>query len=282
MHKWICEISLGTDQWLPDTVCVSQQYFIRYRDSGGVHWGEVEGSGLYKLSAPPWMPHNRQPESADPSSVSLAAPVTPGKIVLVGLNYKLHVAESNSASDVPAEPVIFLKPPSSLIGPGDPVVKPTGVDRVDYEAELAVVIGRRLTRPTDDETSDAIFGITCLNDVTARPLQRKDTQWTRAKGFDTFCPVGPALVTNVDYSSLAVRSFVNGEMKQDGNTRDLIFPVHTLIKFIAHVMTLEPGDLVSTGTPAGVGPLNAGDEVEIRVEHIGSLTNPVKDESSVA
>lgn len=247
-----------------------------------MHWGEVEGSSLYKLSAAPWMSHDRHQEAADPSLVSLEAPVTPEKIVLVGLNYRMHVKESKSATKVPDEPVIFLKPPSSLIGPGDPIVKPAGVERVDYEAELAVVIGRRLKRPSDDEVKDAIFGITCLNDVTARPLQRKDTQWTRAKGFDTFCPVGPALVTGVDYSNLAVRSFVNGAKKQDGNTRDLIFPVETLIKFIAGVMTLNPGDLVSTGTPAGVGPLMAGDEVEIRVEQIGGITNPVKDESSAA
>jgi 2-keto-4-pentenoate hydratase/2-oxohepta-3-ene-1,7-dioic acid hydratase in catechol pathway len=271
---------LGTDPPQADTIRVNNRHFIRYRNAGGVHWGEVEGSSLYRLTDAPWMPHNRQPESADPSMVDLVAPVTPGKIVLVGLNYKLHVAESKSATKVPDEPVIFLKPPSSLLGPGEPIIKPSGVTQVDYEAELAVVIGQGLSRPTEREVQDAIFGCTCLNDITARPLQRKDTQWTRAKGFDTFCPVGPALVTGLDYSNLSVRSFLNGEMKQDGCTRDLIFPVVTLIKFIADVMSLYPGDLVSTGTPAGVGPLTAGDEVEIRVEHVGNLKNPVKDESS--
>jgi 2-keto-4-pentenoate hydratase/2-oxohepta-3-ene-1,7-dioic acid hydratase in catechol pathway len=203
--------------------------------------------------------------------------VDPSKIVLVGLNYRAHVAESKSADKVPDEPVIFLKPPTALCGPGDPIRRPPGIERVDYEAELAVVIGRELSRPSLDEVREALFAATCLNDVTARPLQRKDVQWTRAKGFDTFCPVGPHLVCGLELGNLRVQSFVNGAPRQDGHTRDLIFSVETLVKFIADVMTLHPGDLVSTGTPEGVGPLVAGDSVEIRIEQIGSLINPVED-----
>jgi 2-keto-4-pentenoate hydratase/2-oxohepta-3-ene-1,7-dioic acid hydratase in catechol pathway len=209
--------------------------------------------------------------------VRLLAPVVPSKIVLVGLNYSAHVAESKSADKVPEEPVIFLKPPTALCGPGDPIRRPRGVERVDYEAELAVVIGQRLSRPSLDLVRASLFAGTCLNDVTARPLQRKDVQWTRAKGFDTFCPVGPRLVTGLDFGNLRVQSFVNGEPRQNGHTKDLIFPVDVLVKFIADVMTLHPGDLVSTGTPEGVGPLVAGDSVEIRVEQIGSLINPIED-----
>jgi 2-keto-4-pentenoate hydratase/2-oxohepta-3-ene-1,7-dioic acid hydratase in catechol pathway len=252
--------------------------YLRYRDTGGEHWGEVEGSSLYRLSAPPWAKHDRSAVEGNTETLELTAPVTPGKIVLVGLNYRAHVAESTSADKVPASPVIFLKPTTSLIGPGEPIVRPTGVDRVDYEAELAVVIGKTIHRPSLEEAREAIFGLTCLNDVTARPLQRQDVQWTRAKGFDTFCPVGPQIVTGLDWQNLSVESYVNGERRQSGNTRDQIFPVETLVKFIATVMTLHAGDVVSTGTPEGVGPLSAGDSVEIRVEGIGSLINPVIDE----
>ena len=252
--------------------------YLRYRDAEGEHWGEVEGSSLYRLSSPPWDPHDRTPRRRRYRKTRTSGPGTPGKIVLVGLNYRAHVAESKSADKVPTSPVIFLKPTTALIGPGESIVKPAGVERVDYEAELAVVIGKTVHRPSLDEAREAIFGLTCLNDVTARPLQRQDVQWTRAKGFDTFCPVGPQIVTGLDWQNLDVESFVNGERKQAGNTRDQIFPVETLLKFIATVMTLHPGDVVSTGTPEGVGPLEAGDSVEIRVEGIGSLINPVANE----
>jgi 2-keto-4-pentenoate hydratase/2-oxohepta-3-ene-1,7-dioic acid hydratase in catechol pathway len=196
----------------------------------------------------------------------------------VGLNYAAHVAESKSAQSVPDEPVIFLKPTSALIGPGAAIVRPAGVERVDHEAELAVVIGRRLRSPTQEEARRGIFAATCLNDVTARPLQRKDVQWTRAKGFDTFCPLGPWLVTGLDLQQLRIQSFVNGQLRQDGYTGDQIWSVLELVCFIANVMTLEPGDVVSTGTPEGVGPLANGDTVEIKIEGIGKLANSVTDE----
>lgn len=253
--------------------------YFRYGNRTRGHWAEVDEGRVYNISAAPWESHTRERANIGVSDLALLPPVTPSKIVLVGLNYQDHVKESKSADKAPDEPVIFLKPLTSLIGPGGSIVRPLGVERVDYEAELAIVIGREVHRPSEDEARAAIFGGTCLNDVTARPLQRKDVQWTRAKGFDTFCPVGPYLVTNLDWQNLRVQSVLNGEVKQDGNTRDQIFPVVTLVRFIANVMTLYPGDLISTGTPAGVGPVNAGDTIEIRIEGIGGLTNSVKDAS---
>lgn len=254
--------------------------YVRYGNRTDSHWAELDEGRVFNLTAPPWEDAKRERIDAQVGDLALLAPVMPSKIVLVGLNYQDHVKESKSADKAPDEPVIFLKPLTSLIGPGAPIVRPNGVERVDYEAELAIVIGRELYRPTEDEARAAIFGGTCLNDVTARPLQRKDVQWTRAKGFDTFCPVGPYLVTDLDWQNLRVQSLLNGEVKQDGNTRDQIFSIVTLVRFIADVMTLYPGDLISTGTPAGVGPVNAGDTIEIRIEGIGSLTNPVEDAPS--
>ena len=251
--------------------------FIRFNDGSTARWGQIEDGEVWALSAAPWANPKRESTGYSPERVELLAPVIPGKIVLVGLNYRAHVAESKSADKVPEEPVIFIKPTTALIGPGDEIIRPPGVERVDFEAELAVVIGRRIHRPSRDEAQEAIFAATCLNDVTARPLQRKDVQWTRAKGFDSFCPVGPRLVTGLDLQNLRVQSFVNGEPRQDGNTRDQIWPVVDLVQFIAGVMTLHPGDLISTGTPEGVGPLSAGDRVEIRVEGVGGLENPVQD-----
>lgn len=251
--------------------------YVRYRGYAGPCWGELEDGKLYSLSREPWEEHQRTAMPQGPAEVEMLPPARPGKVVCVGLNYAAHVAESKSAQTIPEEPVIFLKPNSAVIGPGAAIVRPSGVERVDHEAELAVVIGRRLYRPSEEEARRGIFAATCVNDVTARPLQRKDVQWTRAKGFDTFCPIGPWLVTGLDYQNLRVQSFVNGQLRQDGHTRDQIWGVVTLVRFIASVMTLEPGDVVSTGTPEGVGPLVAGDTVEIKIEGIGSLTNTVTD-----
>ena len=251
--------------------------YVRYKGYSGPCWGELEDGTLYSLTKEPWDEHVRSATEQDPGQVDLLPPVAPGKIVCVGLNYKAHVAESKSATEIPDEPVIFMKPPSSLLSPGDAIVRPSGALRVDYEAELAVVIGKRLERPGRSEVQQALFGATCLNDVTARPLQRKDVQWTRAKGFDTFCPVGPWLITGLELQNLGVQSYVNNQLKQDGHTSQQIWDVVTLVHFISGVMTLEPGDLISTGTPEGVGPLVAGDQVEIRIEGIGSLKNTVKD-----
>jgi 2-keto-4-pentenoate hydratase/2-oxohepta-3-ene-1,7-dioic acid hydratase in catechol pathway len=206
----------------------------------------------------------------------LLAPVEPSKIVAVGLNYKDHAAEQNKP--LPAEPMIFIKPSTAVIGPGDPIVLPPGAGRVDHEAEAGIVIGRRASRVTEAEAGDYIFGITCVNDVTARELQRKDVQYTRAKGFDTFAPVGPCIARGLDYggpNGLAVEGLVNGTHRQRSSTRELIFGIHRLVAFVSSVMTLLPGDIISTGTPSGVGPLSAGDTVTVRVEGVGELANPV-------
>lgn len=206
----------------------------------------------------------------------LLAPVLPSKIVCIGLNYKDHAAEQKKP--LPPEPLIFIKPSTCVIGPGDPIVLPRDVGRVDHEAEVAVVIGRRATQVREEEAAQYVFGITCVNDVTARALQEKGVGYTRAKGFDTFAPVGPCIVSGLDYGApegLAVEGRVNGVTRQSSSTRELIFPIPRLVAFISAIMTLLPGDIVSTGTPSGIGPLAAGDTVTIAVAGVGELTNPV-------
>ena len=211
----------------------------------------------------------------------LLAPVLPSKIVCVGLNYRDHAAEVKKP--LPAEPLIFIKPSTSVVGPGEPIVLPEAVGRVDHEAELAVVIGRRATRVPEAQAYDYVFGLTCVNDVTARDLQVQGAGYTRAKGFDTFAPVGPCVVRGLDSASpdgLTVEAWVNGTKRQSSSTRELIFAIPTLIAYISANMTLLPGDIISTGTPAGIGPLNAGDTVTVQVEGIGELTNPVRSADS--
>ena len=196
-----------------------------------------------------------------------------GKIVGVGLNYRAHAAEQGKR--VPDEPLLFLKPASAVVGSGQAIVLPKGYDRVDYEGELALVIGRRAKRVPRERALEVVAGYTCLNDVTVRDLQRKDVQYTRAKGFDTFCPMGPGVVAGLDPAGLAITTRLNGETRQRSSTADMIFDVPTLIAFITFVMTLEEGDVITTGTPPGVGPLAPGDRVEIEIEGIGILSNPV-------
>ncbi|HXO38942.1 MAG TPA: fumarylacetoacetate hydrolase family protein [Candidatus Acidoferrum sp.] len=212
------------------------------------------------------------------SSTKLLFPVQPSKIVCVGRNYSEHAKELGN--EVPSEPLIFFKPPSSLISPGEKIVRPKRFSqRVEFEAELTVLIGKkcRSLGPNDD-VRPYILGYTCANDVTARDLQKKDPQWTRAKGFDTFCPVGPVVTDEIDpWKGVRVESRVNGEIRQSESTLAFIFPVDVVLRFISQVMTLLPGDLVLTGTPAGVGPLVAGDEVSVSVEGIGTMTNAVVD-----
>jgi len=210
------------------------------------------------------------------SAVRLLAPVEPSKIVCVGRNYREHAKELNHP--IPTEPLFFLKPPSSVIGAGDEIRRPNALShRVDYEGELGVVIGKRCYRLAEnDDVRPYILGYTCVNDITARDLQEKDGQWTRAKGFDTFCPVGPVVAEGLDpWNGVRVQSRVNGQVRQDGTTVDFLFPLELLIQFISQVMTLESGDLIATGTPAGVGPLQPGDTVEVTVEGVGMLTNSV-------
>ena len=199
---------------------------------------------------------------------------TPSKIVCVGLNYRDHAAEQNKP--LPKEPMIFIKPSTAVIRNGEPIRIPPGVGRVDHEAELGVVIGKIAYRVSKERALDYVRGVTCVNDVTARELQARDVQYTRAKGFDTFAPIGPVIATGYDGRPLAVEGIVNGEVRQSSSTRELIFQVDHLIWFISSVMTLLPGDIIATGTPSGIGPLKAGDTVTIRVEGIGELTNPVE------
>ncbi len=204
------------------------------------------------------------------------APLEPSKIVAIGRNYKDHAAELGNP--LPPEPLLFLKPPSAIVGPGEPVVIPPGVGRVDHEAELAVVIGAHARHVAQADAHRCVFGLTCANDVTARELQKKDVQFTRGKGFDTFLPLGPEIVTGLDYRApggLLVEGLVNGELRQSAPTSALIFSIDYLIAFVSAVMTLLPGDIIITGTPAGVGPLKAGDSVTVRIAGIGELTNPV-------
>jgi 2-keto-4-pentenoate hydratase/2-oxohepta-3-ene-1,7-dioic acid hydratase in catechol pathway len=209
-------------------------------------------------------------------AVRALAPVAPSKIVCVGLNYKDHAAEVKKA--LPAEPLIFIKPPTALLNPGDAIRLPPGVGRVDYEGELAVVVGRRAHRVPRAKAREHVFGITCLNDVTARDLQAKDVQYTRAKGFDTFAPLGPCIAVGAGEEPRRVETWVNGARRQGSSTAQLIFGIDELVEFISFVMTLEPGDVISTGTPAGIGPLAAGDRVTVKVEGVGELTNRVEDE----
>jgi 2-keto-4-pentenoate hydratase/2-oxohepta-3-ene-1,7-dioic acid hydratase in catechol pathway len=209
-------------------------------------------------------------------SVSLLPPVAPTKIIGVGLNYRAHAAESSA--EVPSEPLLFFKPPSAIIGPDARIVLPPQSDRVDYEAELAVVIGRSCRNVSVSEARSYVLGVTCGNDVTARDLQQQDNQWTRAKGFDTFCPLGPWVVTGLsedEIDDLEVVSRVNGEVRQAARTSELVFSIPELIAYASSVMTLEPGDAILTGTPEGVGPLSPGDVVEVEVESIGILRNHV-------
>jgi 2-keto-4-pentenoate hydratase/2-oxohepta-3-ene-1,7-dioic acid hydratase in catechol pathway len=205
--------------------------------------------------------------------VRVLAPVVPSKIVAVGLNYRAHAAEQGKP--LPAEPLIFIKPSTTVIGPGEAIVIPPGIGRVDHEAEVGVVIGRRATRVAAADAARYILGITAVNDVTAREIQRREGQYTRPKGFDTFAPVGPAIALGLDPSDLAVEGWVNAERRQASSTRDLIFPVAELVAFISSVMTLLPGDIISTGTPAGIGPLVPGDTVRVTVAGVGDLVNPV-------
>jgi 2-keto-4-pentenoate hydratase/2-oxohepta-3-ene-1,7-dioic acid hydratase in catechol pathway len=208
----------------------------------------------------------------------LLAPVRPSKIVCVGRNYREHAAELGN--EVPTEPLLFFKPPSSLLAPGCEIRRPKASQRVDYEGELGVVIGKKCYKLGDsDDVRPYILGYTCVNDVTARDLQNKDGQWTRAKGFDTFCPVGPLVTDEINpWTGVGVETRVNGEVRQQGNTRDFLFSLGVVIRYISQAMTLFPGDLIATGTPKGVGPVVAGDVIEVSVEGVGTLRNPVADE----
>jgi 2-keto-4-pentenoate hydratase/2-oxohepta-3-ene-1,7-dioic acid hydratase in catechol pathway len=232
---------------------------------------ELTGDPLYVGIKPTQTEHRL-------ADVRLLAPVIPrSKVVAIGKNYAAHAAEMGG--EVPEEPMMFLKPNTSVVGPGDPVYYPPQSERVDYEGELAVVIGRICRDVPPEQATDVIFGYTIANDVTARDLQKKDVQFTRAKGFDSFCPLGPWIETNLDPQTFAdgvsIQTHLNGDLVQDGSTKDLIFDIPTLIAHITSVMTLLPGDVILTGTPEGVGPMQIGDEVEVSIGGLGALTNTV-------
>jgi 2-keto-4-pentenoate hydratase/2-oxohepta-3-ene-1,7-dioic acid hydratase in catechol pathway len=244
----------------------------RIRNGMGGRYAVERGGNLFWLEGDVFADFQPGEVIAD-KGLRFMAPVTPSKIVAIGLNYKDHAAEMNKP--LPAEPLIFMKPSTAVIGPDEPIRMPVDFGEIHYESELAVVIGRHASRVTAAQALDYVLGLTCLNDVTARDLQRKDVQYTRAKGFDTFAPIGPCIAIGLDSTSLAIEGWVNGEKKQSSNTNQLIFPVDQLIEFVSGVMTLNPGDVITTGTPSGVGPLKAGDRMMVKIEDIGTLSNPV-------
>jgi 2-keto-4-pentenoate hydratase/2-oxohepta-3-ene-1,7-dioic acid hydratase in catechol pathway len=215
----------------------------------------------------------RKDRGHSPVGTKILPPVLPSKVVAVGINYRDHAEEFGH--DIPAEPVLFMKPSSSVVGHGDAIVYPSVSKRVDYEAEIAAVVKKRAYRVSEGDAEDYILGYTCLNDVTARDLQRKDGQWTRAKAFDTFCPIGPVIETDIDPNHANIFSRLNGETRQSSNTKNFIVPLFALFSFISQIMTLFPGDIITTGTPSGVGEMKPGDTVEVEVEGIGILKNRV-------
>jgi 2-keto-4-pentenoate hydratase/2-oxohepta-3-ene-1,7-dioic acid hydratase in catechol pathway len=243
-------------------------------DQGEAAWGVVAGDQVRRLEPHPFGQFEVGPVVGPLDQVRLLAPTRPSKIIAVGLNYRSHAAEVGA--QVPEEPLLFFKPPSAVIGPEEPIVRPPVSQRVDYEGELAVVIGRRAKNVSVSEAMDYVLGYTCANDVTARDLQARDDQWTRAKGFDTFCPLGPWIETELDPADLRIETRVNGQVRQSGRTSDLVFGVPQLISYISQVMTLEPRDVILTGTPVGIGPLQPGDVVEVEISGIGVLRNPVR------
>jgi 2-keto-4-pentenoate hydratase/2-oxohepta-3-ene-1,7-dioic acid hydratase in catechol pathway len=245
----------------------------RYRKDGAERYGLIEGDAVRPLGAAPWAGGLPEGPAVPLATVELLAPVEPSKIVCVGKNYEAHAREMGG--EVPRAPLLFLKPPSAVIGPQEPIRCPAASQEVHHEAELALVVGRTLTAATPTEARLAIFGWTCLNDVTARDIQREEKHFTRAKGFDTFCPVGPVVETQLDPLDAVVSCRVNGAQRQRGSTRDMVVDPYALVAFVSSVMTLLPGDLVSTGTPEGVGPIRRGDWVEVEVSGIGILRNPV-------
>jgi len=249
----------------------------RYKSGADVGFGILEGEEIIALKGDPFGGIEKTKTRRKVDEVTLLSPTQPSKVVAVGLNYQEHIDETGMQK--PDAPVLFIKPSTSVIGPGRPIIYPGSAARVDYEAELAIVIGKKCKNVAAKDAAGCIFGYTCLNDVTERFMQGMDGQWTRAKSFDTFCPVGPYIVTDIDPKGLKVEAYLNGERKQSGNTDMLIFGIDELVGFISGVMTLLPGDVIATGTPSGIGPMEPGDTVEIRVENIGSLKNLVEKET---
>ncbi|MHB1651144.1 MAG: fumarylacetoacetate hydrolase family protein [Desulfitobacteriaceae bacterium] len=250
--------------------------YVRFRDAQGIKYGIVEEGKVSVLDRSFLNPASQRTGAIVAlEGISLLAPVEPSKVVCVGINYAKHAQEMEH-DVLPEDPVIFMKPSTAVLDPEGEIERPAMSQRVDYEGELAVIIGKRVSKASEADVMAAVFGYTCANDVTARDLQKKDGQWTRGKSFDTFCPLGPWVVTDLEPGNLDIQTVLNGEIKQSSNTCYFINPVSKLISFISQVMTLNPGDVVLTGTPEGVGPMQAGDEVIVKIAGIGELRNRVK------
>lgn len=249
---------------------------FRFADGKKIGYGVLEDVELTIIEGDVFGQWEKSEERVKLSGVHLLAPVTPGKVVALGLNYRDHAREMGQK--IPDEPIIFMKPKTAVIGPGVDILYPAGgiTSRVDYEAELGIVIGKKARHVRAADAAGFILGCTCVNDVTARDLQAKDGQWTRAKSFDTFCPIGPCIETELDTKDLAVKAVLNGKTVQESSTRELIFAVPQIIEMVSRVMTLEPGDVIATGTPPGIGPLKPGDRITVSVEGVGKLTNQVR------
>ena len=246
----------------------------RFLKDSSIKFGVVEGGNVIEIEGSIFGNFKKTSVSYKRSDVKLLAPCEPSKVIAIGLNYKAHAAEFNKP--LPEEPMIFMKPSTSVIGPEAEIVYPTHMSRrVDYEGELAIVINRKARMVKKEDAREYILGYTCFNDVTARDLQGKDIQYTRAKGFDTFAPMGPWIETELNPADVRIETYLNSEKRQDTSTRDMIFDVYHLLSFVSHVMTLLPGDVITTGTPSGVGKMKPGDKVEVRIEGIGSLVNTV-------
>ena len=246
---------------------------VRFKAAGKTRYGAVEGTRVVEYAGTPFSIFKKARKNYPLRQIVLLAPVLPSKVVVAGPNYRDHAEELSSVTS--EEPLIFLKPISALCGPDDPIVFPPQAERVDYEAELAIVIKKRCRHVAAERAREYVLGYTCLNDVTARDLQARDGQPGRAKSFDSFCPVGPCVATDIDPHGVDIETYLNGERKQSSNSKDLIFPVEDLVARVSAVMTLLPGDVIATGTAAGSGPMQPGDNVEVRIEGIGSLKNPV-------
>jgi 2-keto-4-pentenoate hydratase/2-oxohepta-3-ene-1,7-dioic acid hydratase in catechol pathway len=246
---------------------------VRFAAGGRVRYGEIEKNIVRVIAGNPFRSMRPAVETFPLEEVRLLPPCKPSKVVAVGVNYRSHAREMGS--QLPKNPLIFLKPPTSIVGPEDNIVYPRSSQQVDYEGELGVVIGRTARNVPKEKARDFILGYTCLNDVTARDLQRSDGQWTRSKGFNTFCPIGPSIETELDDTAAAIETYLNGRLVQEGSTADLVFGVPELVSFASEIMTLLPGDIIATGTPGGIGPMQVGDTVEVKIEAIGTLRNYV-------
>ena len=244
----------------------------RYQKDGATAVGIVEGDDVYAASGDVFGTLTKGDRVGSVGDVALDIPIVPGKIVAIGLNYAAHVTENDPTREVPTEPVIFMKPTSALLPPDGEIQLPAE-GRIDYEAELCIVIGKQASRVTEADALSYVLGYTCGNDVSNRDQQRKDGQWIRAKGHDTFCPLGPWIETDLEPGNVAIQSRLNGEVRQDNHTTNMIFNPAFLVSFISEVMTLEPGDVIMTGTPEGVGAMKVGDTIEVEVEGIGTLKN---------